>query len=569
VDVSAESDDNGRVSGVRVVSNQMYDCTDGVQLVKSGDMNEPRYPNAVIAHNDFYISQASEFQAEGGKICAENAVDIKGAGTSNSDRVKVIGNRMWGYSAGYEPCGGSGTGPFTNAVIIHNEDGGEKTKHVEVKNNIIFETSSAVGLEGTKQIDIVNNILYSASTYQGIDAYALSMIHRNEDINIQSNTLTEGETWIATRFEPSDGSLENNVFADAGGTDLQSGGDFSPSGNIYYGNSEPLGGGSNGGSVSEANNDEFCVTLKAYTDPTERCFENSLSTSDSPHGTDKGFYIEQSQTSSSGGEVNEDALYLRESFEDGEGWFGSHRVPSEHDDEAVNYVDSPVSHGSQAMRLHAKNPDQWDYSEVNSYRVEKALFPHKEEMWNDGISVHGEPFWFAFSVYIPESWETTEERRFENIAEFHANWDPGEDDIYDNTGSANRKPFELVTNTKDNEFYFTIINGYQDSNGDPTFDSPRIDAERGRWHEFVVHTKWARYGEEDGFMEVWHNGNKVYDHEGNTVLNNEDPPRPLKLSIYNSRWNSIDLEERTLFYDDVRIADGDATYDDIAKSSTN
>lgn len=284
-------------------------------------------------------------------------------------------------------------------------------------------------------------------------------------------------------------------------------------------------------------------------------------------------------------DLNQDVLFFSEDFsgEDvsrssaGE-WFGSMRLP-EPEEEALQFSDRYVLRGEQSMRLHAENPDNdgWDYSDVNSYRTEVGTHSERWSMWNNEppFNVVGEPIWFSFSVYIPEDWEyhlddgSTETI---NIAEFHANGLP--DKMYEEPFvSAHGKPW--VMSIWDDEFTFT--NGYLSRESGTDIERTEIerahaDIQRGEWNDVVVNVKWADGDDSfDGFMDIWVNDEQVYDYEGPTLLNSDEPPRPLKLSIYNSQWDGSDsyVEERTLYFDDVRFGWANASYEDMDPGPTS
>jgi hypothetical protein len=85
------------------------------------------------------------------------------------------------------------------------------------------------------------------------------------------------------------GAFENNVIINGGGVAAR--GSLSTSDNAYYGNSDPFE--SNpaiqNADAAAANNDAYCITIRGYTNPAEKCFSNAVSTSSSPHGTGIGF----------------------------------------------------------------------------------------------------------------------------------------------------------------------------------------------------------------------------------------------------------------------------------------
>jgi hypothetical protein len=111
--------------------------------------------------------------------------------------------------------------------------------------------------------------------------------YRAEPIESRNNTLVDGALWGA--FSDVD-IFQDTVLIEAG---EPNGGhkDGETSGNAYYGNTEnwesdPAIQRDDG---SAANMEEFCVTIRGYTDPTEKCFPNAVRTSDSPHEAGTGF----------------------------------------------------------------------------------------------------------------------------------------------------------------------------------------------------------------------------------------------------------------------------------------
>lgn len=290
------SDD--RVTGTRIVSNELYDCTDSVQLVISSGVGLREYPDTLIAHNDLYHSTAfrtdgnGNFDEQGDWTCGENAIDIKGTGEKDAP-IRVIGNRMWGYSDTDENCGGSGSGPFSKAMTIHQSgDARRGPDWVEVRNNVIFETATAITLAQTSHITIENNLFHSYGYRDGNGSKGYGvMAYITDDTEVTGNVFTGGRYWFKA-YNDSSVTLADNAAVDAGESGTGSGSPtVSASGNAYYGDSTPWEDAPDirRDEPGASNNDEYCVTLKAYTSPTERCFDHAVSTVNSPHGATVGF----------------------------------------------------------------------------------------------------------------------------------------------------------------------------------------------------------------------------------------------------------------------------------------
>jgi len=120
--------------GNRVVNNEIYDCNDGVQLVYRYDWGDyGDLSGTVIENNDIYLTQKAYSDHEG-YACAENAIDIKIGGKTNTpdDVVKILKNRIWGYRVSDTSCGPSGS--HGAGITIHNE-----ARNILIKDNVFFD----------------------------------------------------------------------------------------------------------------------------------------------------------------------------------------------------------------------------------------------------------------------------------------------------------------------------------------------------------------------------------------------------------------------------------------------
>jgi len=130
--------------GNQIVGNEIYNCTDCIQIVNVGDSLVDGYaPNTLIADNDLYITSDYYVKTEVGLLAsAENGVDLKVGSDSESSKVLVTGNRIWGMRPTDPNTGGSGgSGAAINLTI--NAD------HIELSENIIFDVGEGFVI-GTK-----------------------------------------------------------------------------------------------------------------------------------------------------------------------------------------------------------------------------------------------------------------------------------------------------------------------------------------------------------------------------------------------------------------------------------
>jgi|APHM01.1.fsa_nt_gi hypothetical protein len=274
-----------------------------------------------------------------------------------------------------------------------------------------------------------------------------------------------------------------------------------------------------------------------------------------------------------------DGVYLHEGFEGGPGDFGSVRVPEEHREEALRFVDEPSRTGGQALQLQVKHPTEhgWSYDDLNNVRAEVGTHNNRWGYQSDGIGVVGEPFWFAFSLYVPDDWMP--DTQPVNLAEFHrdqgANED-GFDERWGIEGGGSGKPWVLHTSTggSGEEYdHLEFRNDYLDESGDFVIDTVEVPVEPGTWHDIITHVEWSnQFTDTEGRMRIWVDNEQMYDHTGNTFVDRAGDdgrrgPRPLKLSVYKYPWQ-YDWEpqrktEATWTFDEVRFGTSDATYEDV------
>lgn len=158
--------------------------------------------------------------------------------------------------------------------------------------------------------------------------------------------------------------------------------------------------------------------------------------------------------------------------------------------------------------------------------------------------------WYGFSIYVPADWSAAA-RRDEVVAQWHASPDLDEGEDW-------RSP-PLAVRTKGTMWQVTCrwdskhISDGNTAEGNEMLWSGAID--RGQWTDWVFHIKWS--WKQDGIVEVWKNGQLLKRREGPNCYND-------KGGLY-FKWGIYHTEEdRTLYNDELRIADGTATYETVA-----
>ncbi len=152
----------------------------------------------------------------------------------------------------------------------------------------------------------------------------------------------------------------------------------------------------------------------------------------------------------------------------------------------------PVRSGGSSLRFEVRPGDcsrgkhGWDDCENDRQRT---------EMKQAGYQRHGETWWHAFSLYVPETHQNVWPAKL-SFAQFH---------------QEGAKPVIMFQNHKGG-LWLDI------HDADRTIRLSRlIDASdlRGRWHDIVMQARWSRQA--DGFVRIWVGGQKRADYLGPTM----------------------------------------------------
>jgi len=87
----------------------------------------------------------------------------------------------------------------------------------------------------------------------------------------------------------------------------------------------------------------------------------------------------------------------------------------------------------------------------------------------------------------------------------------------------------------------------------------------GSWTDWAIHVKFA-YTAGDGFLQIWKNGVKIMDNTDPNCFNDDIGPY-LLFGVYKWEWKSdyvTNTDERLYYFDEFRIGDAEATYEDVA-----
>jgi hypothetical protein len=193
----------------------------------------------------------------------------------------------------------------------------------------------------------------------------------------------------------------------------------------------------------------------------------------------------------------------------------------------ITRVTSPIFQGYKSARFELRSGD----SETNGgTRAEISFQPT--------TNLHR---WYSFAVYAPSE---------------QFKWDD-EDDCLVQFHQGNGETPALCLRVREDRIYIRIMGVWHDLG---VF-------EKNSWQGYVMHVKHATGS--TGLIELWRNGVKLMTYYGANMYRLEDYGDhypSLKLGIYKSAWNGSSTTEtsvRVLYYDDIKIGNEYATYEDM------
>lgn len=206
-------------------------------------------------------------------------------------------------------------------------------------------------------------------------------------------------------------------------------------------------------------------------------------------------------------------------------------------------VSSPSFKGNQALRLELKKGDKM---------VTEGGGPRAEILFKRGLldEIKSKEAWYSFALYAPSN-DYKKDRDDEIVTQWKTN---------SLTPTASLR----VMNDR---FNFRV--GH--SSKIRTSDWDHLDlgpVTKDQWIQFVFHI--VHSDGDDGLVEIWRNGDKVGSHRGKNKYPNHPFPQ-WKFGIYKSSWEdgSTGTSKRVLFFDNIRIGNQNATYEEMNPSNEN
>ncbi len=217
--INLEGRPNQQVHGNRIVANEVYDCTDSLQLVTLPDSaGNLTFPGTIVADNDFYLTPAMYTDCTGNPdphgncSTAEGRFDIKGGGSNDTPagRVLIVGNRIWGARR-TDPVShhGSSWGGGIDVCC------GRQIGHLVIEGNLVFDNDRGISVSGTGTHGIVvrHNVVADTRRTGDWAGYALLSATDSRGTQWVGNLIARAHLW--GQFDGVGDTVRCNLVIDA------------------------------------------------------------------------------------------------------------------------------------------------------------------------------------------------------------------------------------------------------------------------------------------------------------------------------------------------------------------
>ena len=166
--------------------------------------------------------------------------------------------------------------------------------------------------------------------------------------------------------------------------------------------------------------------------------------------------------------------------------------------------------------------------------------------------------WYAFNIWLPNSFVV------DNLPEIVAQWHATPD--FDLGEDYRSPPIAIMiqngTWQLDTRWASNAVNTNNSVSGRIVTDLGKVENEK--WTQWIFHIVFSY--KDDGLIELWKNGQKVYTKKGPNYYNDKIGPY-LKFGIYKWDWLKTDIktvtDKRVLYFGDVKLGDNHATINDF------
>jgi hypothetical protein len=187
----------------------------------------------------------------------------------------------------------------------------------------------------------------------------------------------------------------------------------------------------------------------------------------------------------------------------------------------------------QSYRFELRKGDVWHY------RTDHTEGSFRSEMSTDDYVSISSVQWYGFSFFIPTNFPQEDTRLV--IGQWWAKnkkWldEPG-------------RPPPLCQDYENGRFTIVLrwsadrVVKESDPHRTVLYKSNRLPL--GKWNDFIYHVKWSY--KNDGFVEVWHNGERILNYRGPVGYNDDIGPT-FKFGLYRDESNSTQV----IYFDRIR-----------------
>jgi hypothetical protein len=170
------------------------------------------------------------------------------------------------------------------------------------------------------------------------------------------------------------------------------------------------------------------------------------------------------------------------------------------------------------------------------------------------LDLVGKERWYGFSQYFPASYVS--DSTPELAGQWHDQPDEGE--------SAGRTPSNFIMIRNDRFIWYLSWDADAITYNNSPDGFMEIDlgpVPKDQWIDWVVHIKFAY--DNTGILEVWKNGEKVIDRPNLPNSYNDTKLPYFKLGIYKWDWNGSSVNQKVMYWDEVRIGNENSNYDEV------
>ncbi|MCA9593615.1 MAG: hypothetical protein KC776_09905 [Myxococcales bacterium] len=274
------NDTDVAIHGTRVVNNEVYDCTDSIQLYQPGGVtHNTDFGGTIIDENDMYLTPAiysdcnGNLDPNGDCACAENAVDIKAGGTSDQNMVQVSNNRMWGFKRSDPACGS--TGSWGEAMVVH-----VIANYVLAQKNVAWDNAKGLVL-GNSHHSVIDNVVVDTETPVTTEDFGIQLSgSKNEAYR---NIVVDAQYWGHVPGSETDWRCNTFIRSNAIYTAPSGSNTFDY--NFYFESTQLAQPGDHdivASAAEDSKNEDLCFLAKRWTGPEQVCLPLAKPTAQSP-----------------------------------------------------------------------------------------------------------------------------------------------------------------------------------------------------------------------------------------------------------------------------------------------